>query len=42
MKDKQLVKTVTLGIVEGDWPRGKPARWSSDNMDSEKWGTGWV
>jgi len=31
LKDEQLVKTVMLGIVKGDWPGGRPARrWSDD------------
>jgi len=35
MKDERLVKTVMLGMVQGDWargPRGKPARRRSDDM----------
>jgi len=34
MKDEKLLKTVMLGIVEGDGPRGRPARnWSDDIAD---------
>jgi len=26
MKDERLVKTMMLGMVEGDWPRRRPAK----------------
>jgi len=31
MKDEKLLKTVMLGMVDGDGPRGRPARkWFDD------------
>jgi len=34
MNDQRLVNIVMLGIVEGDRPRGRPARrWSDDIID---------
>jgi len=34
MEDQRLVKTVTLGMVEGDRPRGRPPRrWCDDIAD---------
>jgi len=30
MKDKHLIKTVMLGMFEGDVSYGRPARWSSN------------
>jgi len=34
MTDERIVKTVMLGMVEGDRPCGKPAkRWSDDVID---------
>jgi len=34
MGDRRLIKTVMLGMVNGNRPRGRPAqRWSDDIVD---------